>query len=131
MPMGDGMDDGYEVELDGPLTKRHLMALILELKGITINEADRKLHIGLEQIEVWCRELKKEGNSQYRETEFSGPPLPPEKVKVVQGFLEKSNVNAVREMVDMIEVQRSYEANQKTIVTHDQALGRLINDVGR
>lgn len=77
------------------------------------------------------RELKKEGTSMYKETEFSGPPLPPGNVKVIQGFLEKSNVNAVREMVDMIEVQRSYEANQKTVTAHDQTLGRLINDVGR
>ncbi len=77
------------------------------------------------------REIKKEGESTYRETEFSGPPLPPEKIKVVQGFLEKSNVNIVREMVDMIEVQRSYEANQKSILTHDQTLGKLINDVAR
>lgn len=77
------------------------------------------------------RELKKEGDSMFRETEYSGPPLPPEKVTVIQGFLEKSNVNAIREMVDMIEVQRSYEANQKTVTAHDQALGRLINDVGR
>ena len=45
--------------------------------------------------------------------------------------MEKSNVNIVREMVDMIEVQRSYEANQKTVTTHDQTLGRLINEVGR
>ncbi|HRX48050.1 MAG TPA: flagellar basal-body rod protein FlgF, partial [Spirochaetota bacterium] len=60
------------------------------------------------------REIKKEGDSMYRETEYSGPPLPPGNFKVVQGFLEKSNVNIVREMVDMIEVQRSYEANQKT-----------------
>lgn len=77
------------------------------------------------------REIKKDGESTYRETEFSGPPLPPAKIKVVQGFLEKSNVNIVREMVDMIEVQRSYEANQKSVLTHDQTLGKLINDVGR
>jgi flagellar basal-body rod protein FlgF len=77
------------------------------------------------------REIKKEGDSLFRETEFSGPPLPPENVQVLQGFLEKSNVNIVREMVDMIEVQRSYEANQKSILAHDQALGRLINEVAR
>jgi flagellar basal-body rod protein FlgF len=77
------------------------------------------------------REIKKEGDSLYRETELSGPPLPPENIKVIQGFLEKSNVSAVREMVDMIEVQRAYEANQKTIVTHSDALGRLINEVAR
>lgn len=77
------------------------------------------------------REIKKEGDSLYRETEFSGPPLPPQEVKVIQGFLEKSNVNIIREMVDMIEVQRSYEANQKSILSHDQTLGRLINEVAR
>jgi flagellar basal-body rod protein FlgF len=77
------------------------------------------------------RELKKEGDSLWKETEFSGPPLPPQNVKVVQGFLEKSNVNMIREMVDMIEVQRSYEANQKTVQTHDTELGRLINEVAR
>lgn len=77
------------------------------------------------------RHIKKEGDSMYRETEFSGPPLPPGEFKVVQGFLEKSNVNIVREMVDMIEVNRSYEANQKTVTSHDQALGKLINEVAR
>ncbi|MBN2077547.1 MAG: flagellar basal-body rod protein FlgF [Spirochaetes bacterium] len=77
------------------------------------------------------RELKKEGDSLWRETEFSGPPLPPENLKVIQGFLEKSNVNMVRELVDMIEVQRSYEANQKAVQAHDAELGRLINEVAR
>ena len=93
-------------------------------EGIVI---DRLRLVDFENI----RELKKEGNSLYKETEYSGPPLPPESVSVIQGFLEKSNVNIVREMVDMIEVQRSYEANQKTILAHDQTLGRLINEVGR
>lgn len=77
------------------------------------------------------REIKKVGDSMYRETEYSGPPLPPDNYKVIQGFLEKSNVNIIREMVDMIEVQRSFEANQKTVTTHDQTLGKLINELGR
>jgi len=77
------------------------------------------------------REIKKEGNSMFKETIHSGPPIPPKNYKVYQGFLEKSNVNIIREMVDMIEVQRSYEANQKSITTHDTMLSKLINDVGR
>lgn len=77
------------------------------------------------------RELKKEGDSLWKETEYSGPPIQPGNLKVIQGFLEKSNVNMIREMVDMIEVQRSYEANQKAVQTHDTELGRLINDVAR
>ena len=88
---------------------------------------DRLKLVDFEKI----RELKKEGDSLWKETEFSGPPVPIGNTKVVQGFLEKSNVNMIREMVDMIEVQRSYEANQKTVQTHDTELGRLLSDVAR
>lgn len=79
------------------------------------------------------RLIKKQGDSMYMETEYSGPAeiIGDGDIKVRQGFLEKSNVNIVREMVDMIEVQRSYEANQKSVTTADQTLGRLINEVGR
>ena len=48
-----------------------------------------------------------------------------------EGYVSYPNVNVVREMVDMIEVQRSYEANQKTVQAHDQTVGRLINEVIR
>jgi flagellar basal-body rod protein FlgG len=48
------------------------------------------------------REIKKEGDSMYRSTESSGPPVTPGELSVKQGFIEKSNVNIVREMVDMI-----------------------------
>ena len=51
--------------------------------------------------------------------------------EVLQNFLETSNVNIVREMVDMIEVQRIYEMNQKSIQTHDSMLGKLINEVAK
>ncbi|MCX8000872.1 MAG: hypothetical protein N3A69_18350, partial [Leptospiraceae bacterium] len=50
---------------------------------------------------------------------------------VMQGYLEASNVQVVTEMVEMIEVNRAYEANAKSIQTHDHLLGRLINEVLR
>ena len=34
-------------------------------------------------------------------------------------------------MVKMIEVQRAYEASQKTITSHDDALDKLINSMSR
>jgi len=34
-------------------------------------------------------------------------------------------------MVQMIEVNRAYEANQKVIQAHETALGTLINQVSR
>jgi flagellar basal-body rod protein FlgG len=80
------------------------------------------------------RYLKKMGNSFWRDTEESGPAeiaVGDRRPKVRQGFLESSNVNVVTEMVQMIEVQRTYEANQKMIQTQDSLLGRLINEALR
>jgi len=104
-----------------------------DMIGLTQNNWEQPVVIDKLKIVDFenIRNLKKEGESLYHETEYSGPALPAEEYKVIQGFLEKSNVNAVREMVDMIEVQRSYEANQKAMLTHDQELGRLINEVAR
>ncbi len=49
---------------------------------------------------------------------------------VRQGFIEQSNVNIVKEMVDMINVMRSYEANQKILQIQDSTLDRAVNEVG-
>jgi flagellar basal-body rod protein FlgF len=79
------------------------------------------------------RHIKKIGDSLYRETDFSEPAfvMDENRPKVYQGFLESSNVNPVVEMVNLIEVHRSYEANQRMIQAHDAALGRAINEVGK
>lgn len=79
------------------------------------------------------RYLDKTGNSLFQETKYSGKAtvMTAGRPKVYQGFLEASNVNPVTEMVKMIEVQRSYEASQRSIQSHDQTLGKLVNEVGR
>jgi len=80
------------------------------------------------------RYLKKQGSSLYRADEFSGPPIElaeEDRPKVHQGFNEAANVDPVVEMVQMIEVNRSYEANQKVIQTHDAMLGTLINQYAK
>jgi len=78
------------------------------------------------------RYLEKQGSSLYRESDTSGPARVIEqgnRPKVVQGFIEAANVDPVVEMVQMIEVNRSYEANQKIIQVEEAALGTLINQV--
>lgn len=80
------------------------------------------------------RYLKKQGDSFWMDTIESGiaEQIAEEmRPKVYQGFLEASNVNPVREMVNLIEVNRAYEANQKTIQTQDTLAGRLINEAIR
>ena len=50
---------------------------------------------------------------------------------LLQGYLEQSNVNSVSEMVEMIAITRSYEANQKVIKSIDTMLEKAVNSVGK
>jgi flagellar basal-body rod protein FlgG len=51
--------------------------------------------------------------------------------RVEQGYLENSNVNSVKEMVDLISTMRSFEAGQKAVSAIDDSLGKAVNDVAR
>ena len=76
------------------------------------------------------RYLRKQGSSLYAATEYSGEPVELEgdqRAQVRQGFLESSNVNPVTQMVQLIEINRAYEANQKVIQSQDQAADKLFN----
>jgi len=80
------------------------------------------------------RYLEKQGSSLYRDTPISGAAMLMDverRPRVLQGFLEASNVDPVVEMVQMIEVNRAYEANQKVIQTEETMLGTLINQVAK
>jgi flagellar basal-body rod protein FlgG len=50
---------------------------------------------------------------------------------VRQGYVEKSNVNSVMELIRMIESFRNYETSAKVITTLDQTLDAAINQVGQ
>ena len=50
---------------------------------------------------------------------------------IEQGTLETSNVNVVNEMVNMVTIQRAYEAGQKVITSIDGTLDRAVNNVGK
>ena len=78
------------------------------------------------------RYLKKTGSSFYQDNDVSGPAHIAEgreRPEVIQGYIETSNVNVVNEMVRMIEVNRAYEANQKTIQSEDSMMSTLWNRV--
>ncbi|UCD35212.1 MAG: flagellar hook basal-body protein [Nitrospiraceae bacterium] len=51
--------------------------------------------------------------------------------RVSQGYLEDSNVNALRDMIQMIESHREYESYQKIIIAFDEASSKTINEMGR
>jgi len=49
---------------------------------------------------------------------------------IMQGYLEMSNANAVKEMVTLISVVRAYESCQKVIQAEDELTGVAIDQVG-
>ena len=49
---------------------------------------------------------------------------------VKQGFLEGSNVNAIKNLTNMIIAHRSYEAYQKTIQNYDKMMEKSSNTLG-
>ena len=145
--------EGYPVlGENGPIRVRANNFMIDKDGGVWVNAAyddDPLLMIGRES-NLWedpvlldvlkivefelDRYLEKQGSSLYRESQTSGPAmimLAGERPRVFQGFLEASNVDPVIEMVQMIEVNRAYEANQKVIQTEEAALGTLINQVAK
>lgn len=76
--------------------------------------------------------LKPLGNNLYQQTPASGDPI--EGIPGQDGFgaleqeyLEKSNVEVVKEMVDMIVAQRAYDINSKSITTADEMLRTVYN----
>ena len=46
---------------------------------------------------------------------------------VNQGYIEASNINVVTEMVDMINIAREYESNQKIVNAVDEMLGKMVS----
>lgn len=77
--------------------------------------------------------LEKMSESLYRVTLASGEPrlesTDPSvtKSKILQGYVEGSNVQAVDEMVNLIVAQRAYEMNSKTITASDEMLQQANN----
>ena len=51
-------------------------------------------------------------------------------VIVKQNSLEKSNVNIINEMVNMMTTMRIFESNQKILQSIDETLGKAVNEVG-
>ncbi|NLY76218.1 MAG: flagellar hook-basal body protein [Firmicutes bacterium] len=51
--------------------------------------------------------------------------------RVIQGALERSNVNAIREMIQMINVTRTYDTNHRALMAHDETLAKAVNELVR
>ncbi|CAN2040084.1 Flagellar hook-basal body protein [Candidatus Magnetomoraceae bacterium gMMP-15] len=73
--------------------------------------------------------LKKEGSSYY--TGNPGSIKDVEDIRILQGFLESSNVNVVEEMVKMTQAHRTYESYQKMLQTLIETDVKATTEVGK
>lgn len=102
--------DDFVVESDGTVIQDGEVVAVLVIREFENTDTLRKRGDNLV-----------ERTDETQETEFSG--------SVQQGYQEESNVNPVKEMVDMIAAMRLYEANQKVLRAYDDTLDKAVNEV--
>jgi len=115
-----GSASGISVDAQGNVTANYTNGTVKKIAGLTLaNFAD-------------INGLARSGNNNYAETVASGQPLLNEPGNAGMGtlsssMLEESNVDLAGEIINMIVLQRGYEANSKVITTIDDMMNTLIN----
>jgi len=74
--------------------------------------------------------LQHEGGTQFV-PDASRKAIPPEDRRIMQGFVEGSNVNTMFAMTQMIDVLREFSAAQKTMTTIDSVRGIATTEIGK
>lgn len=113
---GDIIIDGEEISLtpygeimvDGEIVDKFDIVNIENVRDL------RKTETGLYKIEDGIE-------VEYKD--FEGQAL--------QGQLEKSNVDPIKEMISMMTLYRGYESSQKLIKAYDETIGKVVSEVGR
>lgn len=77
------------------------------------------------------QKIEQQGENLYAYTGDPRDEIPVDAVKITHRALEKSNVQAVYEMVKMIDYHRMFETFTKSMTTFDEVDGQAINNVGR
>jgi len=75
--------------------------------------------------------LRKEGGSLYTLAEGATAEEGAFTGEVLSGYLESSNVESIKEMVEMISTMRNYESNQKVVQAYDGILEKAVNEIAR
>jgi len=129
--------EGVLVTQDGRPVMGEGGAITIEGKKVTIDEQGYVSVDGNEvdrlSIVVFSNQqaLAKVGSSLFAAAGSGETGRPAENVVVKQGYLESSNVNAIRMMTDMIAEMRIVEAYQKMMRTADTANTKAVNELGR
>lgn len=137
-------DGSFTLDANGQLVTKEGYAvlgqngpIVLGQNSFMVNEngdiiVEGQVENSLDIVNIDNKEyLRKQGNNLYTVLENIQPEETPFTGHLLQGYLETSNVNTIKEMVNMITAQRSYESNQKVIHAQDQLLEKVVNELGR
>jgi len=134
---------GFSLSTEGQLITPSGYSLVSDSGPITI-DADSDFKIGIDgSISVNGEEVGKLALVDFEKpynlerldgSMFAAPdgvnPIEPEKLFVRQGYVERANVDVIKEMIDMISSFREFESNQKAIQIADETLQKTVNQVG-
>jgi flagellar basal-body rod protein FlgG len=129
---------GYAIEPAITIPKDAVAVSIEKDGGVNVTDpAGTRSVVGTIQLARFPNSsgLSSEGDNLLAETEASGTPTTGTAAEngfgtILSGFLEKSNVQMVTELVNLITAQRAYEINSRAIKAGDDML-RTANDIVR
>jgi flagellar basal-body rod protein FlgG len=123
--------DGYPMSPDISIPADATSVAISEsgVVSVTLGNDAAQVEVGQIQVATFPNPagLSAMGRNLFKETDASGTAAimnPGEEGagRVLQSFLENSNVTVVAEMIDLISAQRAYEINAKVITAADEML---------
>jgi flagellar basal-body rod protein FlgF len=121
-------DGGFLMGQNGPLQLKGGTDFKISDEGVVSmdgKEVDRLLI----SVPDDAREIQRQGATAFVAT---GPGMKATNdFKVKQGYVEQANFNALTEMVELMQVSKNFEANQKALQSHDQRLQKAVNELGR
>ncbi|BAU26492.1 flagellar basal-body rod protein FlgG [Aneurinibacillus soli] len=112
-----------------PLSKKTLVVTPQGQLTAPLTPSSQPVQLGIVRVDNPALTMIKEMDTAFRYTGAGQPaafnPLRDAAVSIKQGYVERSNVDAGRTMTDMMNVIRSYEANQKVLSAYDTTLQKL------
>lgn len=130
-------ENGELITSEGYYVLGQYGSIIVQGDDFTINENGEIIRDGqvidkLDIVDIDNKEyLRKKGNNSYEILEGVEPLETAFQGQVLRGYLEGSNINTIKEMVDMISILRSYETSQKLVQYQDELIGKVVSEVGR
>lgn len=117
-------DAGSPIELNPRLTTS------INTDGTIYQNGRQVAKIGITDFEDY-NYLEHYGETMFQEVDGAQTKDADENTQVLSGYLEYANVQVVKEMVEMINVSRAYETNQKMVQTYDSSLEIAVNQLGK